>query len=198
MSGPNPSSVTSVVKQLAFRVDNPVRTGKYIALHMLAKQVPIGLLLAAVRRRQRQAVEMRVRDLQLSNQQFWLLVALVERQGATLAEILAALPMDQPTASRVLAALSRRKLVRLDSDPADRRRRRMVLTTRGEQFGARCLAVAEEVRKAAVAHFSPEEIASLRGWLRRMVDNLDEFDRLSPPGVPAPKGGVAEPREGDR
>ena len=164
---------------------------------MIAKQVPIGLLLAAVRRRQRQTVEMLVRDLQLSNQQFWLLVALVERQGATLAEILAALPMDQPTASRVLAALSRRKLVRLDSDPADRRRRRMVLTPRGEQFGARCLAVAEEVRKAAVAHFSSEEIATLRGWLRRIVDNLDELDRLSPPSVPQPRSGLAEPRDGD-
>ena len=164
---------------------------------MIAKQVPIGLLLGAVRRRQRQTVEMRVRDLQLSNQQFWLLVALVERQGETLAEILAALPMDQPTASRVLAALSRRRLVRLDSDPVDRRRRRMVLTPRGEQFGARCLAVAEEVRKAVVAHFSVDEIATLRGWLRRIVDNLDEFDRLSPPSPPAPKGGLADGREGD-
>ena len=171
---------------------------KYIAQHMLAKQVPVGLLLAALRRRQRQTVEMRVRDLALSNQQFWLLVALVERQGESLAEILAALPMDQPTASRVLAALSRRKLVRLDSDPTDRRRRRMVLTPRGEQFGARCLAVAKEVRKAAVAHFSPDEIATLRGWLRRMVDNLDELDRISPPDPPSPKKGLAVGRAGDR
>ena len=171
--------------------------GEYIALHMLAKQVPIGLLLAAVRRRQRQTVEMRVRYLQLSNQQFWLLVALVERKGETLAKILAALPMDQPTASRVLAALSRRKLVRLDSDPADRRRRRMVLTPRGEQFGARCLAVAEEVRRAAVAHFSADEIATLRGWLRRIVDNLDELDRLSPPSSSPSGSGLAEPRDGD-
>jgi len=87
--------------------------------------------------------------------------------------------------------LSRRKLVRLDSDPSDRRRRRMVLTPKGEQFGARCLAVAEEVRKAAVAHFSPEEIATLRAWLRRMVDNLDELDRVSPPPVSS-KNGLAE------
>jgi MarR family transcriptional regulator for hemolysin len=165
---------------------------------MIAKQVPIGILLAAVRRRQRQTVEMRVRDLELSNQQFWLLVALVERKGETLAKILAALPMDQPTASRVLAALSRRKLVRLDSDPADRRRRRMALTPRGEQFGARCLAVAEEVRKAVVANFSPDEIATLRGWLRRMVDNLDELDRLSPSAVAWPKNGLAVGREDDR
>jgi DNA-binding MarR family transcriptional regulator len=144
---------------------------------MIAKQVPIELLLAALRRRQRQAVEMRVRDLPLSIQQFWLLVAMVERRGASLVEILAGLPMDQPTASRVLAALSRRKLVRLDSDPSDRRRRRMVLTPQGEQFGVRCLGVATQARNAMVAHFSPDEIATLRGWLRRMVDNLDELDR---------------------
>jgi DNA-binding MarR family transcriptional regulator len=154
--------------------------------------------MALARRRQRQAVEMRVRDLGLSNQQFWLLVALVERQGASLAEILSALPMDQPTASRVLAALSRRKLVRLDSDPADRRRRRMVLTPRGVQFGARCLAVAEEVRKAAVAHFSSDEIATLRGWLQRMVDNLDELDRISPPTPVSPENGLAARRDRDK
>jgi DNA-binding MarR family transcriptional regulator len=154
--------------------------------------------MASVRRRQRQAVEMRVRDLQLSNQQFWLLVALVECQGESLAEILAALPMDQPTASRVLAALSRRKLVRLDSDPIDRRRRRMVLTPRGHQFAARFLVVAAQVRGAAVAHFSSEEIATLRGWLRRMVDNLDELDRLSPPDPSRPKKGLATGQQGDR
>jgi len=154
--------------------------------------------MALARRRQRQAVEMRVRDLGLSNQQFWLLVALVERQGASLAEILSALPMDQPTASRVLAALSRRKLVRLDSDPADRRRRRMVLTPRGEQFGARCLLVAEQVRQAVVAHFSSDEIATLRGWLRRMVDNLDELDRTSPPAPVSPENGLATRRDRDK
>jgi hypothetical protein len=42
-----------------------------------------------------------------------------------------------------------------------------------------------------VAHFSPEEIATLRAWLRRMVDNLDELDRVSPPPVSS-KNGLAE------
>jgi MarR family transcriptional regulator, transcriptional regulator for hemolysin len=148
---------------------------------MRTKQEPIGLLLAAVRRRQRQAVEMRVRDLDLSTQQFWLLVALHERHRASLADILAILPMDQPTASRVLAALCRRRLVRLDNDPADRRRRRLVLTPRGRQFGSRCLAVAAQVRAAIVARFSSDEIATLRTWLKRIVENLDELDRTSPP-----------------
>jgi hypothetical protein len=74
----------------------------------------------------------------------------------------------------------------------------MVLSPRGEQFGARCLAVAEEVRRAAVAHFSPDEIATLRVWLRRMVDNLDELDRTSPPSSPSPKKGLAAGRAGDR
>jgi hypothetical protein len=74
----------------------------------------------------------------------------------------------------------------------------MVLTSKGEQFGARCLAVAQEVRKAAVAHFSADEIATLRVWLRRMVDNLDELDRLSPPGLATAKNGLAATRARDR
>jgi MarR family transcriptional regulator, organic hydroperoxide resistance regulator len=126
-------------------------------------------------------VEMRVRDLKLSTQQFWLLVALCERQGASLADILAALPMDQPTASRVVAAVCRRKLVLIENDPKDRRRRLMTLTPKGQEFAARCLTVAAQVRGAIVAGFSPEEIATFRGWLRRIVENLDELDRTSPP-----------------
>jgi DNA-binding MarR family transcriptional regulator len=148
---------------------------------MLPKQEPIGLLLASVRKRQRQAVEMRVRDLRLSTQQFWLLVALCERQGASLADILAALPMDQPTASRVVAAVCRRKLVTIQNDPKDRRRRLMRLTPKGREFAERCLTVAAQVRGAIVDRFSPDEIATLRGWLRRIVENLDELDRTSPP-----------------
>jgi MarR family transcriptional regulator, transcriptional regulator for hemolysin len=153
----------------------------------MAKQEPIGLLLASLRRRQRQAVEIRVRDLDLSTQQFWLLVALRERQGSSLADILAALPMDQPTASRVLAALCQRKLVRMDSDPADRRRRRLVLTPKGQQFSDRCLVVAAEFRQAIEANFSLEELATLRSWLQRIVANLDELDRSSPPGQSSSK-----------
>lgn len=148
---------------------------------MLPKQEPIGLLLASVRKRQRQAVEMRVRDLKLSTQQFWLLVALCERQGASLADILAALPMDQPTASRVVAAVCRRKLVHIQNDPKDRRRRLMRLTPKGKEFAERCMTVATQVRGAIVDRFSPDEIATLRGWLRRIVENLDELDRTSPP-----------------
>jgi MarR family transcriptional regulator, organic hydroperoxide resistance regulator len=124
---------------------------------------------------------MRVRDLKLSTQQFWLLVALCERKGASLADILAALPMDQPTASRVVAAVCRRKLVCIEYDPKDRRRRLMTLTAKGQEFAARCLTVAAQVREAIVAGFSPEEIATFRGWLRRIVENLDELDRTSPP-----------------
>lgn len=156
---------------------------------MLPKQEPIGLLLASVRKRQRQAVEMRVRDLKLSTQQFWLLVALCERQGASLADILAALPMDQPTASRVVAAVCRRKLVHIQNDPKDRRRRLMRLTPKGQEFAERCLAVAAQVRGAIVDRFSPDEITTLRGWLRRIVENLDELDRTSPPDSRTPVTG---------
>ncbi len=148
---------------------------------MLPRQEPIGLLLASVRRRQRQAVEMRVRDLKLSTQQFWLLVTLCEQQGASLADILAALPMDQPTASRVVAAVCRRRLVRIRNDPKDRRRRLMTLTARGQAYATRCLTVAAQVRGAIVAGFSADEITTFRGWLRRIVTNLDELDRTCPP-----------------
>jgi len=159
-------------------------TMKYIALHMFSGQESIGLLLALARRTQRQTVERRVRDLDLSAQQFWVLVVLRERRCASLADILTALPMDQPTASRVVAAVRRRKLVRLQNDPHDRQRRLITLTPKGRQYAERCLSVASQVRRAIVAGFSQEEISTLRAWLRRIVENLNELGRTP---LPAPR-----------
>jgi len=87
-----------------------------MANHLMTKQVQVGLLLAAVRRRQRQAVEARVGSLGLTSQQFWILEAIAQRGECLLGEILAVLPMDQPTSSRVLAALRERALVTVDND----------------------------------------------------------------------------------
>jgi DNA-binding MarR family transcriptional regulator len=141
---------------------------------MLAKQVPIALLLASVRRRQRQLTEAHLKGLDLSAQQFWVLVALCEHAGSCLADLVATLPMDQPTASRVVASLGERGLLSQISDPGDRRRRRLVLTRKGRDMGARLSDIASQVRDAVVTGFSDREIGSLRSYLNRILENLDD------------------------
>jgi DNA-binding MarR family transcriptional regulator len=147
----------------------------------MSKQAQVGLLLAAVRRRQRQSVEARVGHLGLSSQQFWILEAIFERGECSLGDILSALPMDQPTASRVLAALQERRLVETESDRKDRRRRCVRLTAPGKRLADHCATLAKQIRKAVLVGFTGAEISTLNACLARMVANLDRLDVLAPP-----------------
>jgi DNA-binding MarR family transcriptional regulator len=152
-----------------------------MANHLMTKQVQVGLLLAAVRRRQRQAVEARVGSLGLTSQQFWILEALAQRGECLLGEILAVLPMDQPTSSRVLAALRERELVTVENDSDDRRRRSLRLSAQGAKVASRCAEIGKQIRKAIVVGFSQRELGMLSAYLHRLVENLDHLDIVAPP-----------------
>jgi MarR family transcriptional regulator, transcriptional regulator for hemolysin len=159
----------------------------------MSKQAQVNQLLAAVRRRLRQAVEVRVGHLGLSGQQYWMLETISERGECALGEVLSTLPMDQPTASRVLAALYRRGLVEIESDQHDRRRRCLRLTGAGKRLASRCAGHGQRVRKSVLVGFASEEINSLTDYLSRMVANLDRLDTKAPP-APFRGKGLAKPR----
>lgn len=142
----------------------------------LLRQEPIGLLIAAARRRIKQAVGSRARSYGVSPQQFWVLVALHERTGPSLRDLAERQRIDQPTASRVVAALARRKLVRVADDPEDRRRSRLRLTAAGRALASDLHALAVEVREALVTGLSAAEKDTLRALLRRVIANVDRFE----------------------
>jgi DNA-binding MarR family transcriptional regulator len=146
-------------------------------MQVLPEQESIGLLVAVTRRRLKQAVGRRVRPHGLSAQQFWLLVAIVEREGQSLSELAEGRRMDPPTASRIVTTLIRKRLVQEEGDPRDRRRCLLRLTASGRAL-AECLhPLAREVRAAVVQGLSPSERLALRNGLRRIIDNMDRFER---------------------
>ena len=157
-----------------------------MAKQLMAKQLQVGLLLAAVRRRQRQAVESRVAEMRLSSQKFWVLEALVQQNGCTLAELLYGLAMDQPTASRVLAELRSRGLIEVTMDSDDRRRRIIRLTAQGSLAARQCSAVGKQIRKTLTANFSKKELANLCDYLERILHNFDDLDDVAPPRLMRP------------
>lgn len=136
---------------------------------------PIGLLIGAVRRRIRQAVGSHVRRYHLTTQQFWVLVAIYEHPGFSLGQLAAHLRMDEPTASRVVAALMKRKLVQVKGDAADRRRACIHLRAPGAELGKELRALAMTVRAAVVQGLRPTEQAALRGSLRKIIANMDRL-----------------------
>lgn len=136
---------------------------------------PSSLLIAAIRRRLKQFVGARARAYRLSPTQFWVLNRIYERQGMSLRELADALFMDAPTASRVVARLAAMKLVRMEPDPADRRRGRLVPTPRGRALGAQLHEVALEVRGAVDAGLTPAEREVLRALLGKVLAHVGQL-----------------------
>lgn len=136
----------------------------------------VGVLVAAVRRRIRQVVRAEAFGHRLSPQQFWSLVGIDEAGPLSLGALAERLRIDQPTASRVVAALTKRRLVRMAVDPGDRRRLVIDTTPEGAELAARMRPIARDLREAVVAGFSAAELAALRGALVKIVGNLDRFE----------------------
>jgi MarR family transcriptional regulator, organic hydroperoxide resistance regulator len=134
---------------------------------------PVGLLIAAARRRMKRAVQERVAPHGLTVQQFWVLVNIDEADHPSLGEIAGRLRMDAPAASRAVTQLLRRKLVKAEGDRGDRRRLRLRLTAQGRGKIVVLRVLAAELRSAAVHGLSRGEEETLRELLRKIIANLD-------------------------
>lgn len=146
----------------------------------LSKQVipppPLGLLIAAARRGIKHAATLRLRRRRLSAQQFWLLVAIHEQPGLSLRELAERRLMDSPTASRMVDALVRRGLVRIESCPQDRRRRSILLSVRGTALARDIHPLALQMREVIQEGLSDAESGALRRLLLRVIANVERFE----------------------
>lgn len=139
-------------------------------------QEHVGLLIAAARRRIKQAVHARVAQHRLKPHEFWLLVALAENPGISQAKLALYIRADAPTVSRTLAALAARRLTRIEFDPGDRRRTRVFLTAGGVKICEELVPLAATIRSTIEAGMSAAEVAALRDGLRRVIANIETLD----------------------
>ena len=142
----------------------------------MSKQDSLGRLIAVARRRLKQTVGRRVVGHGLSSQQFWVLVYLDAEDGPPLCDVCDALRIDAPTASRIVAALTRRGLVRATADPADRRRARLKLTTEGRALARSLHPLAQEFRAAVERDLSRREALELRRLLEKVIAGIDRYE----------------------
>jgi DNA-binding MarR family transcriptional regulator len=143
----------------------------------MTRPEPVGLLVAAARRRIKQAVGRRLAARRLTPPQFWLLVAIQQKRAPSVSELAERLRGDQPTVSRIVATLVRRGLVRVDDDPEDGRRGRLVATAAGQSLQRALAPLAKEVRAAIVRGMDDAEQEALRVGLRKVIENMDLFER---------------------
>jgi len=147
---------------------------------MLPKQEYVGLLIGAARRRVKQSVTARAELHNLSSLQFWALVALDANPGLSLGELAERQRMEMPNASRVVASLVKRRMIKLTRDPGDRRRAMLELTAAGSAMARKLQKSADDVRGAVVAGMTPDEIEGFRSLLLRVIENLEQLDSALP------------------
>ena len=88
-----------------------------------------------------------LRPVGLTNGQFSLLMSLNRPEPPPMAPVAALLAMDRTTLTAALKPLERRGLVEVMKDPADRRGRRIKLTTEGKELLARAMPIWEETHR---------------------------------------------------
>ncbi len=136
----------------------------------------LGFLIALAHRRIRQAVSARVSDLDLSVPQFWMLIRILEHEGGSLGELAQQARIDEPTASRVVFALSRRGYVRSDVDPSDRRRTRLSVTPEGRRLAETLVPISMEIRGAVEGALTPEERTAVASGLQKVIARLEGME----------------------
>jgi DNA-binding MarR family transcriptional regulator len=106
----------------------------------------------------------------VSRNQFLVLMALAET-GPVCQQFLAALiGMDPRNIVPILDSLEARGLLRRETDPTDRRRRLIELTTAGRHIVAELSALVEHTERELLAAVPPADRESLRGILRTVLD----------------------------
>jgi DNA-binding MarR family transcriptional regulator len=109
-----------------------------------------------------------LRPLGLTNGQFSLMMSLNRPKPPEMAEVASLLAMDRTTVTAALKPLQGRGLVKIATDPADRRRRLMTLTPTGRRLLVRAVPVWRKTHAAVQSLLSDGGPDRLRNDLRAL------------------------------
>ncbi|GIG91878.1 MarR family winged helix-turn-helix transcriptional regulator [Plantactinospora endophytica] len=154
------------------------------------------LLLA---QRLRYLMDERLRPDGLTTQQAALLTVVLALGAPALSEAAAALGSTHQNVAQLVTALTRKGLLRVEPDPADRRRRRLVATEANTEYWRD----RDDADHAAVADWfgalREDEIRVLCGLVERLLTDLaPRVDAGPMPGVPAPAQAPGRPADSRR
>lgn len=133
----------------------------------------LGHLIGAARRRIKQALWAQLQPLGLTPQQFWVLLVVDKNGSLSLHELAELVWMDDPTASRVVKALTGRKLLSSAPDPNHGRRCVIQLGPEGKRLKPSLRTLADGFRAQIELGVTPQAEARLRRDLQRVIANMD-------------------------
>jgi DNA-binding MarR family transcriptional regulator len=113
-----------------------------------------------------------LRPVDLTNGQFSLLMSLNRPKPPPIGPVAELLAMDRTTLTAALKPLERRKLIRVEVDPEDRRGRLLILTLKGQNLLAEAMPIwTQHHREIEERLVSPDS-------LRRELAILSDIERL--------------------
>ena len=133
----------------------------------------LGTLASVVRRRLKHVVASRLAPYDLTIQQFWVLLVLLEGGPSSLHPLAQQVWMDDPTASRVVKTMVERGLLRTKPDPRHGRRILISLTPNSALLAQELQGLAAELKAGLVLGIGTDQQAALRLGLLAMITNLD-------------------------
>ena len=139
----------------------------------------IGHLIGAARRRIKQALWAQLQPLELTPQQFWVLLVVDEAGSLSLHELAQLVWMDDPTASRIVKAMEIRGFLGTSPDPNHGRRRLIRIGPEGTRLMPSLRALGLAFRKQIEHGVSPQAEARLRMALERVITNMKELEGRS-------------------
>lgn len=145
----------------------------------------LGTLAAAVRRRLKHVVAARLAPYDLTLQQFWVILLLLEKGPSSLHPLAQMVWMDDPTASRVVKAMVGRGLLRTQADPKHGRRILISLAPTALPLAQELQRLSADIKSNLVRGLGLDEQAVVRRGLLAMIANLDEMMA----GLPASEPG---------
>jgi MarR family transcriptional regulator for hemolysin len=141
----------------------------------------IGTLAAAVRRRLKHVVATRLAPYDLTLQQFWVILVLLEKGPTSLHPLAQLVWMDDPTASRVVKAMVARSLLQTQADPKHGRRILISLQPNTLPLAQELQELADSIREELVTGLDPVQQDVMRQGLSQIILNLDSM-LLGTPG----------------
>ncbi len=138
-----------------------------------------GLILHDVAHLLRTTFDRRVRHMDLTRAQWWLLTHLYREDGLTQTELADLMEIEKPSLGRLLDRLEAKNWIRRDPDPEDRRVNRVYLTRDVEPMIADMRQQAATLRADALAGLSEKERQRFVDTLLLIKGNLQQLDSVT-------------------
>lgn len=101
--------------------------------------------------------------------------AIREHEGISQRELAEGLHVKAPTVAVAVKRLEKAEIICRRPDPKDQRISRLYLSEKGKSIAEEVTHMIEENEEVLTQGFSKEELEQLRGFFRRMSENMDRF-----------------------